>query len=152
MKIGLLCGNLVLLAPLMGAVGSLTLALHKWILYSIDIIQRLRKENSAGADGGPRSCICACFTLRSAPIDTSGIFSAQVSGLGGRATILKNFLINFLAISGDSKHFSFFSIKNKKSPLQNYLHSDPEESKPFKLSLKMENLTSPCKVFSLYRH
>ena len=49
MKVGLLCGNLVLLAPLMGAVGRLTLALHKWILYSIDIIQRLRKENSAGA-------------------------------------------------------------------------------------------------------
>ena len=39
------------------------------------------------------------------PIDTSGKFSAQVSGRGG-----KN-LINFLAISGDSKHFSFVPEK-----------------------------------------
>ena len=33
-----------------------------------------------------------------------------------------------------------------------YLHSYPEETKPFKLSPKMENLTSPCTVFSLYRY
>ena len=38
------------------------------------------------------------------PIDTSGNFSAQVSGRGVKS-------IDFLAISGDSKHFSFFSEK-----------------------------------------
>jgi hypothetical protein len=44
------------------------------------------------------------------PIDNSRNFSAQVSGRG--AKILKNIPINFLAFSGDSKHFSFFHKKN----------------------------------------
>ena len=70
----------------------------------------------ADADGGPCSWVCACLTLRSAPIDTSRNFAAQVSGLGGRATILTKFLINFLAISGNSKHFLFFPTK-KIDPL-----------------------------------
>ena len=48
-----------------------------------------------------------------APIDTSRNFSVQVSGRGA-AKNLKHFLINFLAISGDSKHFSFFP--EKKTP------------------------------------
>ena len=35
---------------------------------------------SADADGGcPHSCVCACATLCSAPIDTSSNFSAHVS-------------------------------------------------------------------------
>ena len=46
-----------------------------------------------------------------APIDTSGIFLAQVSGRGGGSKNVKDFPINFLAISGDSKHFSFFPEK-----------------------------------------
>ena len=45
------------------------------------------------------------------PIDTSGNFSPQVSGKGGRVHKLTNFLV----ISGDSKHFSFFPKKPKKS-------------------------------------
>ena len=32
------------------------------------------------------------------------------------------------------------------------LNSDQEETKPFELSPKMENLTSPCTVFSLYSY
>ena len=38
-----------------------------------------RRKNSASADGGPRSCVCARGTLRSAPIGTSGNFPARVS-------------------------------------------------------------------------
>ena len=41
-----------------------------------------------------------------APIDTSGNFSEQVSGGN-------HFLINFLAISGDFKHFSFYLEKKQ---------------------------------------
>ena len=44
------------------------------------------------------------------PIDTSGNFSAHVSGGGNFQNI---FLINFLAKSGNSKHFSFFSKQKK---------------------------------------
>ena len=42
-------------------------------------------------------------------IDTSGIFLAHMSG--GRGRNLDNFLINFIAISGDSRLFSFLSSK-----------------------------------------
>ena len=45
-----------------------------------------------------------------APINTSGNFSPHMSGRGGQ-TNLKKIPIKFLAISGDSKHFSFFSKK-----------------------------------------
>ena len=38
-----------------------------------------RGFNYAHADGGPRSRVCARETLRWAPIDTSGHFSAHVS-------------------------------------------------------------------------
>ena len=47
-----------------------------------------------------------------APIDTSRNFSAHVSG--GQKK-MKTCPINFLAISGDSKHFSFFH-KTKIDP------------------------------------
>ena len=40
------------------------------------------KTNSAGADGGPRSKVCSCLTLRLAPIDAIGNFSEDM--LGGR--------------------------------------------------------------------
>ena len=46
------------------------------------------------------------------PIDTNGNFSAHMSGGGGNC--LTVFLINFLAKSENSKHFSFFSKKNLK--------------------------------------
>ena len=46
------------------------------------------------------------------PIDTSGNFSAHMSGGGGKC--LTVFLINFLAKSENSKHFSFFSKKTLK--------------------------------------
>ena len=51
-----------------------------------------------------------------APIDTSGKFSAQVSVRGGGN--LTKLSINFLAISGNSKHFSFCfpTKKNKNRP------------------------------------
>ena len=65
---------------------------------------------SASADGGPRSQVCASKTLRSTPIDTSRNFSAHMSGGVGRIC-LTVFLINFLAKSENSKHFSFFSKK-----------------------------------------
>ena len=42
------------------------------------------------------------------PIDTSGNFSPHMSGGGNCLTV---FLINFLAKSENSKHFSFFSNK-----------------------------------------
>ena len=44
------------------------------------------------------------------PIDTSGNFPVHMSGRGGKNK-LKHFLINFLAISGNSKHFSCFPKK-----------------------------------------
>ena len=47
------------------------------------------------------------------PIDTSGIFWAHMSGRGGQ-TNLKISPINFLAISGDSKHFCFFQQQKLK--------------------------------------
>ena len=49
------------------------------------------------------------------PIDTSGNFSAQVSG-GGKT--IETFPINFLAISGDSEHFLLF-FSGKKNPQKN---------------------------------
>ena len=57
-------------------------------------------------------------TLRSAqarpsaqpPIETSGNFSVPVSG--GEQTNLKHFMINVIAISGDSKEFLFFPQKS----------------------------------------
>ena len=74
---------------------------------------------SAGADGGPRSRVLAPGSAHARPsarppIDTSGNFSAQMSGGGGNCLIV--FLINFLAKSENAKHFSFFSKnwKNKK--------------------------------------
>ena len=36
-------------------------------------------ENSISADGGPHLRVCARLTLRSEPIDTSGIVSAHLS-------------------------------------------------------------------------
>ena len=45
------------------------------------------------------------------PIDTSGNFSAHISG-GGGGKLSDSFLINFLAKLENSKHFSFFSKKN----------------------------------------
>ena len=46
------------------------------------------------------------------PIDNSGNFSAQVSERGVKK--VDKFLINFLAISGDSKHFSGVFRRNPK--------------------------------------
>ena len=45
-----------------------------------------KKNNKSGkifahADGGPRSRVCARETLRSAPIDVSGNFSAHMSAV-----------------------------------------------------------------------
>jgi hypothetical protein len=45
-----------------------------------------------------------------APINTSEKISAQVFFLGGTQN-LKKYLINFLAISGNSKHFLFSPAK-----------------------------------------
>ena len=50
-----------------------------------------------------------------APINTSGNFSLHMSGREGGKTNLKKFPIKFLVISGDSKHFSFFSPQKIKS-------------------------------------
>ena len=47
------------------------------------------------------------------PIHTSGNFSAHMWG-GVAGNCLTVFLINFLAKSENSKHFSFFSKKNLK--------------------------------------
>ena len=66
---------------------------------SVDFLTILIKK-SAGADGGPRLRVCARLTLRSCPHQLEG---------GGE---LRNvFLIKFLAKSGNSKHYSFFSKK-----------------------------------------
>ena len=49
------------------------------------------------------------------PIDTIGNSLAHLSGRGGGGQfIFENILINFLDISVDSKHFSFFLQKNEK--------------------------------------
>ena len=45
--------------------------------YSLDM--NFDKYISASADRGPRSRVCARLTLRSAPIETIGNFSALVS-------------------------------------------------------------------------
>ena len=50
-----------------------------------------------------------------APINISGNFSAQVSGRGGGD--LKKFTINFLAISGNSKHFLFVFLEKPPKKL-----------------------------------
>ena len=71
--------------------------------------KRKRKEE--------RTWVCARLTLRSAPIDTRRIFSAHMSERGRArrgGKKYENFLIKFISISGDSKHFSFFS--GKKNP------------------------------------
>ena len=44
------------------------------------------------------------------PIDVSGNFPAHMSGGGWREIVVTVFLINFLAKSENSKHFSFFFI------------------------------------------
>ena len=46
------------------------------------------------------------------PIEMSGNLSAHRSGVG---KFLESFLINFLAKSGNSKHFCFFAKKNPKN-------------------------------------
>ena len=58
---------------------------------------------SAGAHGGPRSRVCA----RDPPLSPPST-RARASVWGGGQFCLKTCLINFLAISGDYKHFSFF--------------------------------------------
>ena len=55
--------------------------------------------------------VCARLTLCSAPHRHQKFVGAHVWEGGGKKIIL----INFLAISGQSKHFSFFQKKNKKS-------------------------------------
>ena len=61
---------------------------------------------SASTDGGPRSWFCARETLRSAPHRCERKFSGACVWSGGLkfSTV---FLINFLAKSGNSKHFLF---------------------------------------------
>ena len=65
--------------------------------------------NSACADGGPHSRVCAHLTLCSAPHRTSLIFWRTGLREG------ENYLINFLVISSDSKYFwfCFFKLKNR---------------------------------------
>ena len=76
-----------------------------------------RKANSASADGGPRSRVSARQTLRFGPFRHKRKFFGP-SVWGGGANKLKKCPINFLAISGKSKHFSFFPEKTpKKSTL-----------------------------------
>ena len=63
--------------------------------------------NSASADGGPRSRVCAPLTLRSAPPGTSrhfSFFSQKKKKMGG-VKFSKKFSTNFLVKSGNSKHF-----------------------------------------------
>jgi hypothetical protein len=64
----------------------------------------------ASADGPPGSVHAR--PQAQPPIDSSGIFLAQVSGRAGVKQIEKT-LIKFLAISGDSKYF-FKKIPEKK--------------------------------------
>ena len=61
-----------------------------------------KNKISACSDGGPCSQVCARFTLRLAPIDTS----ANV--LGGRAKFVETFSYQ---ITGNSMHFLVF-LKN----------------------------------------
>ena len=61
---------------------------------------------SVGAYGGPSSWVCAHLILRSAPRRRQRKFFGAHVWEG--VTNLKAFLINFLAISGDSKLFHFF--------------------------------------------
>jgi hypothetical protein len=67
---------------------------------------------SARADGGPRSPSAHAWRSARPPIDTSGNFSAHMSG-GGGENCQRVFLINFLAKSENYKNFSFFSQKKK---------------------------------------
>ena len=53
-----------------------------WIFKSMIFVSfhwMIVREISAHADGGPRSRVCARLTLRSAPRETSSIFSAHMS-------------------------------------------------------------------------
>ena len=68
---------------------------------------------SARADGGPRYPSAHAWRSARPPIDTSRNFSAHVSG-GGGENFQHIFLINFLAKSGNSMHFSFFHFLQKK--------------------------------------
>jgi hypothetical protein len=60
--------------------------------------------------------------------------------------IIENIVGKLLSRTLDLFHF-IYPLQDSNG-LEFYLHSDPEETKPFKLSPKMENLTSPCTVFS----
>ena len=80
------------------------LSLGEWFLGFV-----LENKISAGADGGPRSWVYAHLTLCSAPHWHQQKFFSTHSERGGKKWI------NFLAISGDSKHFSF-KKKKKKIP------------------------------------
>ena len=82
------------------------------------------------ADGGPRSQVCARLTLRSAPHRQQQKMSAHMSGRRGGQTNSKNVLINCFAISGDSKHFSFFSKKPKKSHFLCHFKPDTKFQNP----------------------
>ena len=81
----------------------------KYVL--IEITNQKQTKNLARANGGPRSRVSARETLRLAPHRRELKFSdARVWGwVGGNC--LTVFLINFLAKSENSKHFSFFFKK-----------------------------------------
>ena len=79
------------------------------------VFRNVKLLNSASADGGPRSTSAHAWRSARPPIDTSGNFSAHMSGGGWGENFQNICLINFLAKSGNSKHFSFFSFFSKKN-------------------------------------
>ena len=67
--------------------GMLSFTYHKSSANKMEFFMKHISEEQgicAGADGGPRSRVRARETLHSAPIDTSGSFSAHVSWRGGQ--------------------------------------------------------------------
>jgi hypothetical protein len=72
-----------------------------------EIFKRRMGGKFAGADGGPRSRVCAHLTLRSGPQQPQRNFCA-ILAWKGEPKKFENFRIIFLAISANSKQFSFF--------------------------------------------
>ena len=55
---------------------------RSWIKWCLNFIKEKVTSNSASADGGPRSGVCACETLRSAPTEKLGTFLRKMKAYG----------------------------------------------------------------------